>query len=113
MFRIKAEDGIKAYITDNNRDYVVKILNMNSKYVAVEIERIKNLDINSLVYLDMLLPISNVLKTCSANATVTRIDKVTGGYKMVLLCHLDGDNKEILNEYISKQQMLIIKDFQK
>jgi diguanylate cyclase (GGDEF)-like protein len=111
-YRIKADDGIKAYITDNDRDYDVKVLDMNSDYVAIEIDRKRNLDINSFIYLDMMLSISGTLKQCNTNATITRIEKTYNGYKMVLLCHLDSDNKNILETYISKQQIEIIHNFQ-
>ena len=111
-YRVQAGDDIKAYISENGRDYKVKVLDMNSEYIAVSIDRKRNFDINSLVYIDMLLPISDVPEACVTNATVTRIDNVPGGYKMVLLCHFDTSTQELLSSYIAKHQMDIIKNFQ-
>ena len=112
IYRVKADENIKAYITDNNRDYDVEILDMNSEFISVEIDRRRNFDISSFIFIDMLLAISDIQVSCSTNATVTRIDKVADGYKMVLLCHFDNDNKEILTNYIAKHQMDIVRDFQ-
>ena len=111
-YRVKADENIKAYITDNSRDYDIKILDMNNEFVAVEIDRKRNFDINSFVFIDMLLPISDIPVSCSTNATVTRVNKVTDGYTMVLLCHFDGENKEVLTNYIAKHQMDIVRNFQ-
>ena len=111
-YRIQAGDDIKAYISENGRDYKVKVLDMNKEYIAVSIDRKRNFDINSLVYIDMLLPITDVSESCVTNATVTRIDNVPGGYKMVLLCHFDDSTQELLSRYIAKHQMDIIKNFQ-
>ena len=111
-FRVEAGDSIKAYISDNNRDYKVKITDMNSEHIAIVIDRKRNFDINSLVYLDMLLPIVEIAQSCVTNATITRIDKVPNGYKMVLLCHFDESSKDLLVKYINKQQMEIIKNIQ-
>ena len=112
LYRVQAQEGIKAYISDNNREYDVKIVDMSIDYVAIEIDRKRNFDINSLVYLDMLLPISDTLYPCVINATITRIDKVYGAYKMILLCHADTDSKEGLGKYIANRQMEIIHSFQ-
>lgn len=111
-FRVKAEEDIKAYIENNDREYSIKVLDMNNEFIAVEIDRKRNFDINSFVFLDMLLPLSYMTTSCSANATITRISKVANGYVMVLLCHFDDKNKEIVTDYISKQQMEILRNFQ-
>jgi len=111
IFRVKVQDKIKAYIRDANRDFDIEVLDINSECVAIFIDRKRNFDINSLVYLDILLPLSDSLKSFATNAVITRIDKVHKGYKFILLCHLDADNKQLLNRYIAKVQMDIIKDF--
>ena len=113
IYRVKAEEDIKAYIENNDREYSIKVLDMNSESIAVEIDRKRNFDINSFIFLDMLLPLSDMTTSCSTNATVTRISKVANGYVMVLLCHFDDKNKEIITDYISKQQMEILRNFQK
>ena len=110
VYRVQAEENIKAYISDNNRDYDVEVLDMNNEYIAVKIDRKRNFEINSLVYLEMLLPKLDYTEPCATNATITRIDKVRGGYKIVLLCHLDHENRELLSNYISKHQMDIIQN---
>jgi len=111
LYRIKVQDDIKAYIVDGDREYTVKVLDMNNECVAVEIDRKRNFDINSFVYLDMYLPISNDIQSCGFNASILRIDKIVGGYKMILLANIDTKNKSILNKFISKNQMDIIKEF--
>ena len=112
LYRVKAHEDIKAYIENNDREYSVKVLDMSNESIAVEIDRIRNFDINSFIFLDMLLPLSDMTVSCSTNATVTRISKSINGYLIVLLCHFDAKNKEIITEYISKQQMSIVRDFQ-
>jgi len=110
-YRIAVSKNIKAYISYNDRDFNVELLDMNNECVAIKIDRKRNFDINSLIYLDMLLPISDSLKSCCTNATIIRINKIKNAYKMVLLCHFDSENKEILNKYIAKHQMEIIHKF--
>jgi len=111
MYRISASTKIKAYISFNDRDYDVEILDMNYEYISIKIDRKRNFDINTLIYLDMLLPISDLFESCSANATIIRIDKIKDAYKMILLCHFDYENRQVLKEYISKHQMEIINSF--
>lgn len=111
-YRISVTDKIKAYISYNNRDFDVDILDMNNECIAVKIDRKRNFDINTLVYIDMLLPISDVVESCSFNASIIRIDTLKDGYKMVLLCHFDTQNGELLNKYIAKCQIAIVKKFQ-
>ena len=113
IYRVAADKNIKAYITDNNRDYDVKILNMNRKFIAIEIDRKRNLDINSFIFIDMMLPVSDISVSCSTNATITRINKVANGYVMVLLCHFNDEEKDILTKYISKHQMDIIQNIKR
>jgi len=112
LFRIKVNDNIRAYIEDNNREYPIELIDINYSYVAIKIDRKRNFDINSLVFLDMMLPIDDIEKSCALNATITRIEKIIGGYKMVLLLHNDEDTEKIIREYISKKQMKIVKSFQ-
>lgn len=111
-FRVEAGDDVKAYISENDREYKIKILDINNEYIAVKIDRKRNFDINSLVYIDMLLPITDVPQSSVTNATITRIDKIPNGYKMVFLCHFDDSTQELLSRYIAKQQMEIIKSIQ-
>ena len=111
-FRIEASKDIKAYISDDDRDFDIEVLDMNDEYIAIKIDRIRNFDINSLIYIDMLLPISNEFESCSTNATITRIEKISNGYKIVLLCHFNKKNKEKFQRYISENQMKIIHIFQ-
>lgn len=81
--------------------------------IAIKIDRKRNFDINSLIYVEMLLPTTTgILESCSANATIIRIEKIDDGYKMVLLCHFDTKNEEKISKYISKEQMEIIHIFQ-
>ena len=110
-YRITASTNIKAYISFNNRDFNVKILDMNNEYISIEINRKRNFDINTLVYLDMVLPISDLLESCHTNATIVRINKIKNAYKMVLLCHLDFENSQILTDYISNEQRNIMHKF--
>lgn len=112
VYRIKAGDDVKAYITDNDRDYDVKVIDINTQYVAIEIDRKRNLDINSLVFIDILLPVANGFYSCKTNATITRVSKSPNGYKMVLLCHLDDSSADELSKYIAEQQIKIIKIIQ-
>ena len=107
--RIQAGDDIKAYIVHEETEYTVKILNMSEQFIAIEMDKTRNLDVNSVIYLDLLLPLSDKNRACKADATVTRVDKTPTGYKLVLLCHLDEKNKHIVSQYISEQQMRIIK----
>lgn len=110
--RIKLKDDIKAYISEGDREFDVKILDMSDEYIAIEIDRKRNFDINSLVYLDMMLPISEAMHSCSTkNAVITRIEKSPNGYKMVLLCDFDSTNKEMIRKYILKYQLDLIQDF--
>ncbi len=111
MYRVSADSDIKAYISYKDRDFYVEILDMNSECIAIKIDRKRNFDINNIIYLDLLLPISEVSEPFSTNATIIRIDKISDGYKMVLFCHLDTKNKDILTKYISKVQLELIKEF--
>lgn len=107
--RIEAGENIKAYINFQGYDYNVKVFDMNQQCVAVEIDRMRNIDLESLVHLNLLLPVADTQKSCKADASVTRINKTPAGYKLVLLCHLDDKNLHNLSEYISDQQMKNIK----
>ena len=112
IYRIEVQEDIKAYIADGDREYSVKILDMNNECISIKIDRKRNFDINSLVYLDMLLPISDIVQSCAINAVIIRIDKVVGGYKMILLCTSEDENRNLLNKYITKNQINIIQNFQ-
>jgi len=110
-YRITASNEIKAYISFKNRDFNVKILDMNSEYISIMIDRKRNFEISDLIYIDMLLPISDLFESCHTNATIITITKIKDAYKMVLLCHLDLENSEVLTKYISIQQIKIIHEF--
>ena len=105
------ENEIKGYISYNNRDFKVDILDMNDECIAVKIDRKRNFDINTVIYIDMLLPLSDRVDSCNCNASLIKIEAFDGGYKLVLLCHLDTQNAELLNKYIVKTQMEIVKSF--
>jgi len=108
LFRIDVVDDIKAYIEANSKEYDVKVLDINYECVSIFIDRKRNFDVNSLVLLDMLLPINDIAYSCALNATITKVQKVVGGYKMVLLLNTGTESKQLLKQYISKCQMSII-----
>jgi len=111
-FRVLTSNDIKAYISENEREFDVKILDINEECVVVKIDRKRNFDINSFVYIDMLLPTTeNKIESCSSEATIIRIEKLEDGYKMVLLSHFDEENGKRISQYISKVQMEIIRMF--
>ncbi|ADN08937.1 diguanylate cyclase [Sulfurimonas autotrophica DSM 16294] len=112
LYRIEADKNIKAYLAAGEREDDVEVLNMNIQYIAVKIGRKRSLDINSQVYLEMQLPLRDVFKQFSSNCTVTRIEKILGGYKLVLLCHLNNENQDMLSHYIANHQRDIIHDLQ-
>lgn len=112
IYRVEADKNIKAYISDNDVDYDVKLIDINNRYVAIEIGRKRNLDINSFIFLDMLLPLGDDIVSCKTNATITKISSTPNGYKMVLLCHLDDATEKVLTKYILKKQMDIIHTLQ-
>ncbi|MBC8237733.1 MAG: GGDEF domain-containing protein [Helicobacteraceae bacterium] len=113
LYRVKAADDFRAYIRDNNRDYNVEVLDMNNKYIAVEIDRKRNFDIDASFVLHVRMIIDGVAYNFETTTTIKRVEKVLGGYKFVLFCHLDTKNEEIIQEYLASFQRNIIKDFQK
>lgn len=112
LYRVKAADEFRAYIRDYNRDYDVKVLDMNNKYIAISIDRKRNFDLQSNFDLHVRMVFDSKVHNFETSATIERVEKIVGGYKLVLFCHLDVDNEEILQEYLASFQRNIIKDFQ-
>lgn len=113
LYRVKAADDFRAYIRDNNRDYNVEVLDMNNQYIAIKIDRKRNFDNGSSFDLHVRMIIDDVAHNFETTSIIERIEKVLGGYKFVLLCNLDDNNEEILQDYVASFQRNIIKDFQK
>ena len=97
IFRIKVLDTVKAYIEESNRDYDVQLLDMNYESVAIEIDRKRNFDLNSIVSIDMLLPTDSALKSVLFTAKIIRVEKSRQGYKMVLSFQENAENQKFLN----------------
>ncbi len=111
-YRVCVLDDLKAIIFHNNREFIVKLLDMNDEYLSLKIDRKRNFEVSSLVSLEMLLPILDIVEPCNSMASITRIESFEDGYKMVLLCHLDDKNKKLVNDYVFKCQMQTIKKLQ-
>ena len=110
-YRISISNYIKAYISFNDRDYPVEIIDMNEEYIAIKIDRKRNFSIGDTIYLDMLLPSLDTMKECSCNANIIKLDRINDGYKILLYCDLDYKNQDILKEFISELQMDIVQGF--
>jgi diguanylate cyclase (GGDEF)-like protein len=111
LFRVKVLDTIKAYIEESNREYSVEILDMNYEFIAIEIDRKRNFDFNSVVFIDMLLPMQDSFESLQLQAKIIRVEKNPQGYKMVLSFETDDESEKILQQYISNCQMKIMHDF--
>ena len=114
LYRVKASEDFRAYIQDNNRDFDVKVLDMNNQYIAVEIDRKRNFDYGASFTLHVRMIIDGKAHNFETKTTIERMEKVLGGYKFVLLCNLEvgNENEKILTEYLASFQRNIIKDFQ-
>ena len=112
LYRVKAADDFRGYIRDNNRDYDVKILDMNSSYIAMKIDRKRNFDLDASFRLYIRMIIDEVAHNFETNGVIERLEKVPGGYKFIVRCDLDTSNEEILQDYVASFQRNIIKDFQ-
>lgn len=111
LYRVQASSDFRGFIRDNNRDYDIEILDLNNKFVALKIDRKRNFDIGSSFTLEIRMIINNEAKNFTTQSTVVRLEKVLGGYKIVVSCTPNEDNEEMLQDYISSFQRNIIQDF--
>lgn len=112
-FRITAKENTHVRILSKGLTSEGSVLNMNDEYIALYVKRINNLQESALVAIEFIIDLDVHLKSFSTNATITKIDKTKDGYKIVLYCLADDNNKNILTDYIAKRQMEIIRELQK
>lgn len=110
MFRIKAEKDVKVTLSYNEVPIESTLLNLNEKYIAVTTNKDNNLFQGSLIFIEMNLNTEKGAEYFTTTATVQKIQNYEGGYKIVLMCHLDSKSKKLLSSYIAKRQMDVIKE---
>ncbi len=112
-FRITAKENTHVSIISKGLASEGTVLNMNNEYIALYVKRTNNLQETGLVFIEFMTDLDEHLESFSTNATITKIDKVKNGYKLLLYCLLNDKNKNILTDYIAKRQMEIIRELQK
>lgn len=110
IFRVAAGDDVKAFITNYDIDYEVKVININTEFITLVIDRKRNFEINDLISIDMTLPMDGKKHHFASDAIITKIEKILVGYEMVLVCHYSKQDEELIQSYIAKRQHGIIKE---
>jgi diguanylate cyclase (GGDEF)-like protein len=113
MFRVDAEENMHVCVISDGPDSEGIVVDMNEQFISLKLKRKKSIDEGKFVSIEVVIPIDGIMTTFSTEATVKKIDKVKDGFKVVLLCHLDGINKGILQQYIAKRQMEIISELKR
>ena len=113
MFRVDAGENMKIRVLFDGPDAEGIVLDMNEQFIALKLKRKKSINEGNFVSIEVMIPIDDIITTCSTEATVKKVEKVKDGFKVVLLCHLDGINKAILQQYIAKRQMEIISELKR
>ncbi|EDZ62078.1 protein containing GGDEF domain [Sulfurimonas gotlandica GD1] len=113
IFRVEVEENMKVNILSDGPDCEGVVNDINEEYIGLRLKRKRSLDEGSFVSIDIMLPVDDITTSFITEATVKKIEKVKDGFKIVVLCHLDGINKGILKQYIANRQMKIIHELRK
>nr|WP_321268557.1 GGDEF domain-containing protein [uncultured Sulfurimonas sp.] len=110
LFRVEAEEDMSVHLSCDNTENDGIVYDMNEECIAIIIKRKKNLDEGSFVFINTTLNINNIMTSFISETTVKKIEKLKSGFKIILLCHLDNSNKNLIKEYIAKRQIAIINE---
>ena len=113
MFRVDAEENTHVRVFSDGPDSEGVLLDINEQFIALKLKRKKSIDEGNFVSVEVMIKVDEIVTTFVTEATVKRIEKVKDAFKVVLLCHLDGINKGILQQYIAKRQMEIISELKR
>jgi len=106
--RVKVQKNIKAVIISDGIILNSKVLDVNEECISIVLKRRRNLLEGASINVDITFPVEEKLEYFTSEATIENIQKIKDYYKIVLLCHFDGVNKNILKNYIAKRQIEII-----
>ena len=112
-FRVDAPEGMQLHITHDEETYDGTVLDMNDRYIAFKTPRKKRLEAGSSIGFSMMLQSDASTEQLTTFATVDRIEKIKGGYKVVALCHLRRSEVTLLERYIAQRQMAIIQELRR
>ncbi len=108
--RVKVKNDISARLVSGGPFYETKVVDMNEEAIALTTPRRGNLQEGSSVSLAMELSLQEKEEEFHSNAVVYRVEKIKGVYKVVVVCQAESENIKLLNNYIAKRQMEIIKE---
>ncbi len=108
IFRISATVNTEVRIILSGSIYIGTLMNVNHEYIAVRLERKRNLDVGLIVSISVELEINKVFELLNCDATIYKIEKINHEYEVVFLCHLDSQNSTLLNKYIANRQLEVI-----
>lgn len=106
--RVSVQENMNARLLCNEKIYKGLIVDMNEQYIALDIKSKKNLDEGSAVSLEIMLSIDNIIELFNTEATIYKVQKIKDAHRLVLLCHLDAAEKNLLQKYIANRQMEVI-----
>ena len=111
--RVDAPEGMVLHVTHRDETFEASLLDLNDRYVAFAISRKKGIEAGNSIAVSLLLHGDAATEQLTVLATVDRIEKVKGYYKVVALCHLQSSEVALLEHFIAQRQMALIQELRK